>query len=121
LGERDSPIKLLDYSLLRHSVFYFLGILSLSFLLFLLFNVCFFDISMIVIKCIIIFSIFMPWINFLSYIVIIRKKRTKVHKHINNESIILKRKCEELNKEIQDLIGSNRLSAKLTSSNDGNA
>lgn len=112
LGERKEPIRLCDFSSLRHSVWSFIFILILSILLSTLFSF---------IKCNFISTYLQPiwwfflicgtlccYLNFIVFIFKINKKAEAFKKEVTTDKDSLKQRCKVARQQEQDLISTQR-------------
>lgn len=115
IGEVEKPMRFCDFSSLRHSIYGFLIITGLSIIA-----------SLVIIRnnClsinidsfwwyILIGSILCSYMNFIIFVIKIGKKAALFKEKVNAAKNELKGKCERAQREVEDLLATSRVSAKL--------
>lgn len=114
-GERDKQIKYVDYTLLRHCVYYFGGVSVFSLVITFILSWCgiYFSESSVLWNIILISSVILPYINFVVYFVKTKYKAKTIKSEITSSASSMKDKCLGLKKEVEDLLSVSRVTALL--------
>lgn len=114
LGENEKQQSYLDFSLLRHSILYFVFSVIISFILSIILSCCSLEVS--VSPCwtyILVFSALIPFTNFIAFLIKIKRKAKAVKNEITRCSSEIKAKCTTLNQSIDALLSVSRLNQQL--------
>ncbi|SEO61763.1 hypothetical protein SAMN02910431_04618 [Bacteroides sp. AR20] len=114
LGENEKQQSYLDFSLLRHSILYFVFSVIISFILSIILSCCSLEVS--VSPCwtyILVSSALIPFTNFIAFLIKIKRKAKAVKNEITRCSSEIKAKCTTLNQSIDALLSVSRLNQQL--------
>ncbi|MDE7118953.1 MAG: hypothetical protein K2O61_10010 [Bacteroidaceae bacterium] len=64
-------------------------------------------------------SILFSYSNFVVFVIVMRKKAKELKTKVNDDKVKLEEKCAKLKKNIDDLMGTERISATLADDNSG--
>lgn len=103
-----------DYSKLNHSLIYFLSVLVLSLTASCLIQNYDYIISISIIYWINTFLVIFPFLNFIAFVFIIRKKGKFITTKISNEAKEIEKECEQAKKEVEELIIACNFVARLS-------
>lgn len=115
IGEVENPKRFCDFSSLRHSIYSFLIIALVSIIACLIImNYNCFSINVDSFWWhILIGSILCSYMNFIIFVIKIGKKATLFKENVNTAKNKLKDKCKKAQSEVEDLLATSRVSAKL--------
>ncbi len=115
IGEDENPKSFFDFSSLRHSIcsFFIITVLSLLASLSLFYRDCFsIDINSFW-WCFLVVGILCSYVNFIVFVTKIGKKAISFKENVESAKNELKKKCDAAQKEVEDLLATSRVSAKL--------
>ena len=116
-GERKDPYRFLDFASLRHPIFGFVVVFTISSAVSLiLFNYCkdyTFEYIEDIWWYVLVVSIVFTYLNFIVFVFKIRSKAHDFMSNVASSKENLKNKCKAAEKDVEDLMGTTRLMAKL--------
>lgn len=117
IGENDKPKKFCDFSSLRHSIYGFLIILTLSIISSLVVHFFFPNWFLLYVSplwwYILVLNIFFSYINFIIFVFKIRIKAKDFKSTVTKSKNQLEDKCKKAEEDVSDLMGTTRLISKL--------
>lgn len=117
IGEKKDPYRFCDFSSLRHPIFGFMVVFTISFaaslILFYYCKDCTFEYIENSWWYVLVVSIVFTYLNFIVFVFKIRSKAHHFMSNVASSKENLKSKCEAAEKDVEDLMGTTRLMAKL--------